>query len=488
MQRLSVISSELRVIIYLIRVPDMSPLLDTKLISTRNASLLSGYTRDYIARLLRLRKISGEKIGRGWLVDKRSLEFFLDQRHHRKGKHRRKPASDRGLSNHAVSLGSLALNGHDAELTDRLPSALGLNSFRERAVALLTAVLVISFAAFSSQTPLFEQRGVAVFQNVARGFINGGEVRSHVSADSVAAQYKIDGLSHVSLIQSSWPQPLFGTFFRTPPPGFSSTKFFNYDLRQGTFFESKVRSIVLSIFTRITHPSIAAAVIIHTYIAIGGHAYTVINGSLLAYRSLVDTMGTGAFQLAFGARGLLTVAPKFVAKLNFAFGQAVIDAAHGAIHADVTLAYAIAAAAPESARVTVTFIGNVGDILAGATARAPALAFSGSVAARNAAARITSSLSESIFDAAYSQATRLVAFASRVTAHYLSFIYDTGGLAYEGARNVRHSMLFGGQLLAAVPAAFTDAYLGVMGKTFHTLFSSANAARSVVLAHTSAGQ
>ncbi|MEK7201786.1 MAG: helix-turn-helix domain-containing protein, partial [Patescibacteria group bacterium] len=57
----------------------MKPLLDTALISTKEASELSGYNADYLSRLCREKKIEGTQVGRTWLVSRSSLESFIAQ-------------------------------------------------------------------------------------------------------------------------------------------------------------------------------------------------------------------------------------------------------------------------------------------------------------------------------------------------------------------------------------------------------------------------
>jgi len=44
----------------------------------------SGYSRDYIARLARQRRISGRQLGRDWYIDELSFwHFFIQQKAHR---------------------------------------------------------------------------------------------------------------------------------------------------------------------------------------------------------------------------------------------------------------------------------------------------------------------------------------------------------------------------------------------------------------------
>ena len=55
----------------------MDSFFEKKLITTKDAAESSGYTPDYLARLVRLGKISGRRIGHSWLIDKESLAHFL---------------------------------------------------------------------------------------------------------------------------------------------------------------------------------------------------------------------------------------------------------------------------------------------------------------------------------------------------------------------------------------------------------------------------
>src|SRR5690349_19273014 len=55
----------------------MSMLLDENLISTREASRLSGYHSDYLGRLCREGKVAASRVGRAWIVDRISLEAFM---------------------------------------------------------------------------------------------------------------------------------------------------------------------------------------------------------------------------------------------------------------------------------------------------------------------------------------------------------------------------------------------------------------------------
>ncbi|MBU2158933.1 helix-turn-helix domain-containing protein, partial [Patescibacteria group bacterium] len=62
----------------------MKQLLEKNLISTKEASELSGYNSDYLSRLCRENKIEGTQVGRTWLVSRSSLQSFIRSQEERK--------------------------------------------------------------------------------------------------------------------------------------------------------------------------------------------------------------------------------------------------------------------------------------------------------------------------------------------------------------------------------------------------------------------
>jgi excisionase family DNA binding protein len=62
----------------------MTQLLDQTLLSTKDASALSGYNADYLSRLCRSGKIVATQVGRTWLVNRASLEEFVLEQENRK--------------------------------------------------------------------------------------------------------------------------------------------------------------------------------------------------------------------------------------------------------------------------------------------------------------------------------------------------------------------------------------------------------------------
>jgi excisionase family DNA binding protein len=60
-------------------VLDVFPQVVTNHISVQAAAELSGYSLQYLRRLLRCGKLEGIKIGQVWLIDKSAFEDYLEK-------------------------------------------------------------------------------------------------------------------------------------------------------------------------------------------------------------------------------------------------------------------------------------------------------------------------------------------------------------------------------------------------------------------------
>jgi excisionase family DNA binding protein len=75
----------------------MPELFQENLISTSEASKLTGYNPDYLARLCRSGAIVGRRIGRTWCLNRDSLELFITQQEERKRVNAEKLSESRAL-------------------------------------------------------------------------------------------------------------------------------------------------------------------------------------------------------------------------------------------------------------------------------------------------------------------------------------------------------------------------------------------------------
>lgn len=59
--------------------PQVSPVVVNNHISVKAAAEISGYSLQYLRRLLRIGKLEGFKIGQVWLLDKSAFESYLEK-------------------------------------------------------------------------------------------------------------------------------------------------------------------------------------------------------------------------------------------------------------------------------------------------------------------------------------------------------------------------------------------------------------------------
>ena len=62
----------------MISINETSNLIVNNHISVKTAATLSGYSMQYIRRLLRLNRIAGLKVGQVWLIEIESLKEYLN--------------------------------------------------------------------------------------------------------------------------------------------------------------------------------------------------------------------------------------------------------------------------------------------------------------------------------------------------------------------------------------------------------------------------
>jgi len=62
------------------------PIVFNNCISVNGAAFHSGYNVQYLRRLLRDGRLIGVKLGQTWLIDKRTLEAYLENANHTKDK------------------------------------------------------------------------------------------------------------------------------------------------------------------------------------------------------------------------------------------------------------------------------------------------------------------------------------------------------------------------------------------------------------------
>ncbi len=473
----------------------MDSLTTENLMTTKDASELSGYTSDYLARLVRAGDIAGKRFGHSWLIDKASLEIFLEQQKNRKMDRAREVATARAeeYRKHHQLIRRATRN-----LTEEMPEPqfdFGRVSLRSHVVALSVALAVVFSGAALARSDMLPQLGgriAAIAQKTASGFgAMSGDVSARIASRIDSTNRGVDAISQrVAAMNATASAQLASPLLASPD--LSPLHMTLGTARPGSEASepapriapltsvAEAQASMASSFAVLTSPTQLTSALLRAYLATGTAAYGGITASLVAYRAFIERSGAAALALATVSRDALAAAPHLITAALLGTGHLAIDASHAAIHADVVAAYGLAAAAPASARVTVVLMGGVGDALAGATARVPALATAAYLRATAVPATLAPKLAQAVFGAEYDAALRFVTLTAIISDKYLAFVEAAGRAAYTGADGTRSLA----SSFTHMPGAIEDAYLGMIGKTALALGPIAKAPAAAGLAPT----
>ncbi|NNM84044.1 helix-turn-helix domain-containing protein, partial [Candidatus Parcubacteria bacterium] len=460
----------------------MDPLFDKNLISTKEAAELSGYTSDYIARLARSGKMSARRIGHTWFVDKESLEHFLGKQEDRKIDYARALARAREAEYRAVN-SSLSQVTSSFAKTLQVPKRFDsiTRSIRSNALALSVASVVIIASALGAQIavlPIFANRVASTASDIAFGFAETfGDVPSRIAARIEKANS--DMSAYAPRTAENISRASAGLASAIPNLNLASLQMAIADdnhshivamvssapVHIAPVTAGDIQASVSDAYAFVTSPSHVVNSLAHAYIAVGTGAYAGIEALFSGYRSLIDYSGAQSLALATTIRDTLAATPRLISEADLAFGSAIIDATHAAIGADVSLAYAGAAAAPESARTTVALLGETGNMLATNVARVPALVTTFYLHTTEVPSHLAPAIAQNVFDMEYAVAIRFIDFSSAVSESSLALFTTTGSLAHDGITQsaaLTHAAL---SLVASAPSVFENLYLGALGKS-----------------------
>ncbi|MSU74742.1 hypothetical protein EXS57_03125, partial [Candidatus Kaiserbacteria bacterium] len=385
----------------------MDPFSNEKLITTKHAGELSGYTSDYVSRLLRSGKITGKRIGRNWLVEKESFTNFLKAQGNHNVDRARTLASERAReyrvnrsflhrATKSLTESLPVLKSSDAEessLPLRTLTNLSMKGAGSSVFALMSALLVLTGSALAAHTsviPATATQIANIAEEVSLGFNETfGDLQSRIAAkiDEVGTSAHEVSL-HVAAKNETASAGLALVVFEKTDLAFLQRALV-IDQQQHvasnrgmTVLEPSattaslltvddIGSLGRNVYTLLSSPSRVARAIVDTYSAVGESAYAAIDSSFTAYDSLIKKLGAQTLALAATTRDALAHAPRFVSEINLAFGKAIVDTTHAAIQVEVDLVYETGVVAPASARAITLFVGTVGDTLERAATHPP---------------------------------------------------------------------------------------------------------------------
>ncbi|HWH07283.1 MAG TPA: helix-turn-helix domain-containing protein, partial [Candidatus Paceibacterota bacterium] len=151
-----------------------------KLISTKEASELSGYHSDYLARLCRAGKIEGMQVGRTWLVDQDSLTGFIEEQAKRK-RERAEALSEQLVKEYKdARIPSTPAAAEEPKFKKLFVATASTyqNAFRQHSYAALVALFVIATGVFAAHA--------GVVHTIASVAVSNAESASYQTRQAIA--------------------------------------------------------------------------------------------------------------------------------------------------------------------------------------------------------------------------------------------------------------------------------------------------------------
>ena len=331
----------------------MDPLFEKNLITTKNAGELSGYTSDYLARLVRSGKIIGRRVGHSWLIDRESLTRFVGQQGDRKVDYARALARAReeeyrvhrsflrrtfNLSNATTSQKHI---GHRMDdVSDMSDIRIDKTWLRGQVFALSVASLVVVSATVMAQAAVLPQvatQAATVARDIASGFnatfgdipsriassIHASEVLMRVDSMHIAqasedlalplpAQFNLSSLT-MALVENI---PTSSSFVFVPTKTYASP-------HEAIFTAEDMRTVALNAYAHIATPSRIVDSLTHAYIAIGENTHASIEKLFSSYYAHIAQSGIQTLMFAATTRDALATVPRYIVETNFAFADSV---------------------------------------------------------------------------------------------------------------------------------------------------------------------
>lgn len=422
--------------------------------TTKEAADSSGYTADYVARLLRSGRVEGQKVGHNWFVEKKSLNQFLLQQQAsgvavlaydspqilqqpvRKSVQRKSTFSD-----------IFAPAALSEDVSDHILDA----SYHSHSRALGIAIAVVLMGVAAGQTailPSVSQYIAYVGQETQTGFAAAFGALPAVLAEHLQSQQ--DALrAHTndttllpsfadtpSLTLDETTRQVSSTGYAAPHPIIPTHT--NSQLAAAAF--ASAGQSVSTAYATLRSPARAVQAASDTYLSLGMAEYAGIAAAFEGYRSFARFMGAQVYAVAVLVHRSITATPGVLTRIGLVTGNAVVGATHAAINADVALAYGIATAAPETAQTLTLVTGNTGAILAGAAAALPQVAVGAYRQVTAAPATFAPALAERVWSVEFAAADRFLTWMGETQSHYLAFLTTAGRLTYEGTSSAGASL------------------------------------------------
>ena len=337
----------------------MTPFFGSVLISTGDAARATGYSSDYLLRLVGSGIVPGRKFGDTWFVSRFALEQHLE--------------SKRPLAYFAFA------EAQSAEISDHMRSAqpawlngVAKTPLHEQLFALSIAAVVLLMGATLARTAYLPNLGAQVVsmlqttsQEVRVALQNSATAHApHLTLPAPArgSAYAAAAVEATQAMQRELGTGVAGTPVSTIPAQLheaANRSAQRYEARGVRLLAALVAAlpVVASHFDSMQH---AEASVGASYLSMGAAVYSVAYAIPGQYLTAVHWAGAQLFSLAVQTRDVATVFPGELEHSLALVGRDVQILTQSAIRLDVRLAYGIATVTPSAARDMVLAVGAVG--------------------------------------------------------------------------------------------------------------------------------
>ncbi len=434
----------------------MNQISEKNLISTRQASKLSGYNSDYLSRMCREGKIEGTQIGRTWLLSQESLEDFVRKQSERRqemrsslSESREKEYYERNTSE-ITPLPNLVVQTTNSEKKQIVQ--FKWTDFQKSGITLVATLLLLVVGLSLSQVKAFTRIGSTVltgtFQThnglhdiAATALSSAHESSAKEFAANISTERKaftIFGFtasnSDELSVAKSFVTPLLPLALEettstkaisnlSPEPLSSSKAFVAMSASVMSLPSDMIAAVVPVAEFAITNPTIASRDVLGTgllaYAESGVYVYTAIQGGLNSYLDAIQSTGNDALALGTMVSNIGSESPYFLAGNEIAIAETYSRDVHDMLNGYDNGIYAWVNESPRVALAISSGTYKVGNTLATIVGNAPATIVNGyqksSENVGNLAYGTISSSHQVVHDTAKNLAVSVGAFASSTT-------------------------------------------------------------------------
>ncbi|MBU6323675.1 helix-turn-helix domain-containing protein, partial [Patescibacteria group bacterium] len=490
----------------------MHPLLEKNLISTKDASVYSGYTPDYISRLCRSGKISSVRVGRAWLVEKESLDAFIKEQGERKNERAESLAQEREAEyRSARSLPTRVMRVAAPPViasVDKLGSRVVVPAWvKTHALAVVVAVAAVSGGALFARADVFDAALGSVSDVLAQTAVGARYIandialrvgeESHTVSNVIAAHRAPLALREASGVALPDPFALIARdaanrYATRGDTSGASLSLFNLPHAQtaepdaSLAYDSFVNDVLSAASGMTAHPFTSMSNVAASVAAMPSDAMQAAQGTAAgagdAYLGLLRASGSALLSFGVSARDGLTHAPGALYGGTLAVGNFVTGLSHGILSAYEGGVYAYADAAPRIVASAANGAYGTGDTLARLTAAAlPAVERTYVGSAYGIAAAIPATLNASV-RAEIALGSSVIRASDAVFAFHERAVYALGNAAYEAAAVGGNLPAIASRTSALALASGEDAFLGAEGTLALDLSKASDSAHASVTA------